>query len=607
MFSDYTTARDASSSRPPATAETDADAATDSSQTKTDPETETTSSGDDSRPRTVILSGREAAAQGQSRDRGRGRGSRGRLRGAIDSLSARFDQQVETRSRSPSFRVRNSGVERNSPPKRLDEYRAIPNETPIVRKALTDFASDVVEPGYRIETDDEAIQDYLTDTWCPQAGIVAGEKHNDLLPILRQFIIERWRGGDALAEHVRADPDDATSLLTGLHLINPEHVAFITLDEKNILVDPDAPDHIDAPRTRRGEKAAYVQYSNDAIISTTRDAVPLSQNDVTRSALDAGAGELRGTPVTETIADDVAGYKNILRDKEQAIKTKAWGLWDIGFGRETLEYTDVDPETGNEVNVTDIIEWSQEDQNEYVTEHLDDINPGAILTHDGAIDLNRIEGEVPDLIADLEHYVSNIVSPLPTPLYIVGFETNINQFVTEKQDERYQHLINEEREELERVFTDLMTRVVERNLVENAHEGISVSAVPDDLRFRLSPPQDESPVLSLDMETIERMKTFAEAYSELRGDIPADMFGDPKTLLTLILQLPPEAVPDTIGEQFDLDESDPDLQQAAEEMDLDITSAVDGSESANTNDNEGDADTDGESADLFPPGIQADD
>lgn len=487
-------------------------------------------------------------------------------RGFIESLKARFTQNVETRSRRPSFGIRGSGVERIRPAKNLSEYRAIPRTTPIVRKALTDFVSDVSEPGYRIETDNEQVQEYLENEWCPQAAILAGEKHNDLLPFIRQFIYERWRSGDALAEHVRADPTSKNSPITGLHLINPENIEYVTYQEKNILVDPDAGEDVDAPTTKRGEKAAYIQYGDNALVSSKRDEVPLSQNDVTRSALDPGAGELTGTPITESIADDVAGFKNMLRDKEEAIKTKAYGLWTIGFGTEIYEYSDVDPSTGEQVQVTDVISWSEEDQDAWVDGHLEDIEPGAILTHDGEIDLKRLEGEVPDLDDDLHFYVSLIVACLPTPLFIVGFETNINQFVTEKQDERYQRLIDEERDHIERVFTDLMTRVVEQNLVEHSHSDLSISEVPEDLEFKLDPPEHESPILSYSSDTIERMKVFAEAFSELRGDVPADMIADVRELARVVLDIPEDILVDEDELMNELDETDPDLQQAFRDM-----------------------------------------
>lgn len=495
--------------------------------------------------------------------------------GILDSLSARFTQNTETRARRPSFGVRGSGVERIKPAENLSDYRAIPTETPIVRKALSDFTRDVCEPGYRIETEDDTVQEYLQDEWCPQAAVLAGEKHNDLLPFIQQFIYERWRGGDALCEHVRADPSSSSSPITGLHLINPEHVEFVTYEEKNVLVDPDAGEDVEAPMTKRGEKAAYIQYGEGALVSLNRNEIPLSQNDVTRSALDPGAGNLRGTPITETIADSVTGFKGMLRDKEEAIKTKAYGLWSIGFGREILNYSDVDPETGETVEVTDIIEWDEDDQDAWVDSHIEDIEPGAILTHDGEINLDRIEGEVPDLNDDLHFYVSLIVSCLPTPLFIIGFETNINQFVTEKQDKRYQRLIDEEREEMERVFTDLMQRVVERNLVENSHADWSVSEVPDDLEFKLDPPKEHSPILSHDLETIEKMKTYAEAFNTLRGDMPVEMFAQPDELAKLILQLPDEALPDEDQLNRELNEADPELQQAMQDMGL-----IDGGDSS---------------------------
>lgn len=505
-----------------------------------------------------------------------------------DALASRFTQNVETRSRSPSIGVRRSGIDRIKPAKRLDEYRKIPEETPIVLKALTDFASDVVEPGYRIETDDDAVQEYLEEEWCPQAAILAGEKHNDLLPFLRLYTYERWRGGDALAEHVRADPESPNSPLTGVHLLNPEEIEFITYEEKNILVDPEAVGDVDAPRTKRGEDAAYVQYGKGAIVSSERDAIPLSQNDVTRSALNPGAGEIRGSPVTASIAKDVAAYQNIKRDMEKAIGTKAWGLWQVSFGHDTFEYTDTDPETGENIEITEVLSWAEEEMSEYAEEHLEDIEPGAFLVHDGVIDLNRLDGEVPDLIDEFSHYVSNIVSPLPTPLFMVGWETDINQFVTERQDHRYQQLVNEEREELERVFTDLMERVVEQNLVENSHSDISVSEVPSDLRFKLEPPESDSPVMSLDADAIDRMHTWTQAFKEARGDMPAEMVVNPETIRELILQLPEDAAPDM--EDATVDESDPDVQ-----------------EQVNILDDMMNGDGEGSDVDLEPPGINPND
>lgn len=474
------------------------------------------------------------------------------VRGRLAALSSRFRQSVETRTSSPEIGLFSSQVNTVEPADGVDEYYKVYEDTAIVFTSLWNFASDVWEPGYRVESDNDDVVEFLEDEWLPQAAILFGGKHNDFLPFGKHVTVQRWARGGALIEHVRDNPDDVNSMITGVNFIPPETVSFIPYQHKPILVDPDPPaalgDELPSQldETRRGEMPAYIQYHRNAPVPTSRDPVPLSQNDVTRTIFNgdaAGVGtdldNFWGTPVTEIISEDVAGFKSILRDKETAIKNKAYGLWQLAFDRDTLEFTDIDDETGEPIEVTEIIEWSEDDKNAIADEIEHEMGPGSILTHDGAISMDRLDGEVPDLIADLEFYVSNITSALPTPLYVVGFEENINQFVTEGQSERYQQLIYDERQELERTFTDLMERVVENH--------------PDyaddvDVTFKIQPAEEESPVMSMSEDDIARLEQWAAAFNDIRGDVPVDMFVDTETLLTTILQLPDDAVPEDIDE-----------------------------------------------------------
>ena len=57
--------------------------------------------------------------------------------------------------------------------------------------------------------------------------------------------------------------------------------------------------------------------------------------------------------VIHPVADLVRGLKQILRDNEQAIQTKAYGIWSVAFGREVLEL----PGGQNE-----LIEWDDDEQ-----------------------------------------------------------------------------------------------------------------------------------------------------------------------------------------------------------------------------------------------------
>lgn len=476
--------------------------------------------------------------------------SPGRLRSGWEALQQKLNQSVQTVSRRPRVHVSQGDVYESDLAANIAEWYELFETTPLIHSSLRSFASDVVEPGYRIEGDDDAAVDYLDETWSPQAAIVAGEKHNDLLTFLKQTVIQRWARGGALVEHVRPDPE--ADEITGVVHIKPETVKAQTLPDKNILISPDQTDLQDATLTRRGEAAAYVQYHDDALMGpfTDKNPVPLSQNDVTRSLLNADVDTLWGTPVTKPIAEDVKGFKDILRANEQAIKGKAWGVWSIAFGRDVLEYED------DGQQVAEIIEWSDGDQDNFLENKIDDLGPGEIVGHDGTIEFEKFEGDVPDIIDHLGFYVNNITTALPTPKFIIGFEKDINQFVTDQQDKRYQKLINEEREAIEDAFTPLIRSVVEQNL------GVADA----DVHLKLEPEESASPILSLSDEEVDRLATYAGALKDASGAAdPATIIGD-EALRELILQLPEEAMP--AGD--DLNEDDPRVQEAVDEIEAQL-------------------------------------
>lgn len=535
----------------------------------------------DGPPERVVLS-----TEGEQREQRSG--------GMLEALASRFRQSVETRSSTPTLGIWSSSVPTVEAAAGMDEYYQVYASTGIVFTSLWNFAADVWEPGYRVELagadapdadddqdtdaddpppdvttneDGQTAAEWLEEEWLPQAAVLHGGKHNDFLTFGKHTTIQRWARGGVLIEHVRAERDDPEAMITGLNYIPPETISFVPYKHKPILVDADPEDVIEdelpskIERTRRGEYPAYIQYHKNAPRPTDRDPIRLSQRDVSRSVFNgdvAGAGSQAdnfwGTPVTAIIAEDVAGFKNIIRDKEQAIKNKAYGLWKLAFNDEIREYTDVD-ESGQPVEVTDIIGWSDAEKDEIARQIEDDMGPGSILTHDGQIEMDRLDGEVPDLAEDLEFYVSNITSALPSPKFIVGFEENINQFVTERQDKRYQRLINEERSEVSRLYTGICQRVIDSHPVFD-----------EQVAFRIEPPEHESPVLSLSTEEIERMATWAQAFERIRGDIPTDMFADPAALRDLILQLPEHAAPEEV--ELDVDDGiDPEDPQVQAQMD----------------------------------------
>jgi len=485
---------------------------------------------------------------------------RSRLRTTIAALQDRLSQTVETVSRSSQLQTAGTGIEDLDPPEDIDEYHDLYRTTGIVRANINQFVRDVTEPGARVQADDDATQAYFmggddAPDGAPAGGfikncaVIAGEKRQPFYPLLQSSIIQKWTRGTTLVEYLKDDPDDIASPITGFKQIRPETVSARTYENQNVLVDPEDTD-ADVETTRRGEAAAYVQFDDQSILGRRiggfddKETIPLSQNDVLKQVLDPDIGGTTadeegvfGTSIMEAIAEDVEEYEETKRDRFRAIKTKAWGIWEAEFNTEVTE-------AGNEVILQ---EWDESEQDEWLNE-VDDLAPGEILGHDGSIDLNKFEGEVPDLGGTLQHYVDDILGPLPAPKYATAHGEDITQHVTGEQGESYTDLIREERQAQARDWTQAMRLVAER------HPDLDPSGV----ELVLEPEEDDSPVLSLDQDEVDRLKTYAEALDLLAGPTqgPGTLVED-DTLRELIAQLPEDAQPDT---EQPLDEDDANVE-----------------------------------------------
>ena len=486
------------------------------------------------------------------------------LRGLGEALQERLRQPVETVSRTARFDISGSGVDEIDPPSDLDQYWNQYKSTGIVRSNINQFVSDVVEPGVRVDADNDATAAYFTgDDGAPpetpdggfldNCAVVAGEKHKPFLPLLKTTIANRWVRGTALTELLKSEPDDADSPIPGLYPVRPETVYPQVLANKNILIEPDQTDLDGVELTQRGEAAAYIQFDDESILGRRlggleNETVPLSQNDVSKQVLDPDIGGpdgneqgVFGEPIMAAISTDVAEYNRTKRDRYRAVQTKAYGVWLAKFNEEIRDL-------GN--NQKEIIEWPEEDQNDWVRE-LGDIDPGDIITADGEIELDKFESEVPDLSATLDHYVDDITSPLPAPKYSIGHSGDINQFVTDKQEERYRDVIEEERQYQERKWTDVLRMVAER------HDALD----PAGLQVKLQPPKDDSPVLSLTDEEMDRLGTFTTALKNVYGAGTVATYLDEEKLAEVVLQLPEDAIADsTIEAMPAMDESDEQVQ-----------------------------------------------
>lgn len=495
-----------------------------------------------------------------------------RLSGGWAALQQRLSQPVETITRTVQFGHSNTGVDELDPPSDLDEFWTQYKQTGIVRSNLNQFVSDVVAPGVRVDADSETTVDYFmggdaapADTpeggFLSQCFVFAGERHQPFLPGLKSTILNRWVRGTNLTELLKSDPEDAESPITGFYQFRPEITYPRVYQNKNILLHPD-PDYpgnegIEVELTPREEVAAYSVFDDQSIIGRRiggfdKDRIYLSQNDVLKQVLDPDIGGddadeqgVFGESVMAAISTDVTEYNATKRDRYKAVQRKAYGIWLAQFSKEVLEID----ETQNEV-----VEWSEESQNDF-SETLDDLGPGDVLEADGPVELKEFQSDVPELESTLDHYVDDITAPLPAPKYSVGFEQNINQFVTERQETRYDRFIDEERRYQERKWGWAFRMVAER------HPNLD----PSGLLVLLEPEQDDSPVLSLTLEETEKMLNIARAYDAFAGPTasPGTLVDD-ETLLTELMQLPEDVAP---AEEAEIPE---DAEAMFEQLDSDL-------------------------------------
>lgn len=496
--------------------------------------------------------------------------STGPLSSRWEALQNRLQQTVETVTRTSRLRIARSGLDDVDPPEDIDEYHGLYRDVGLVRSNINQFVRDVTGPGVRIECDDDQTQAYFmggedAPDFAPEGGfidncaVVAGEKGKPFYPYLQTTIVQRWTRGTVLNEYVKDDPSDPEYQITGFKHIRPETVSARTYPNTNILVDPDPSAdsnqefQTEIEETNRGEAAAYVQFDDKSILGRRkggfdRTSVYLSQNDVLKQVLDVDIGGdaadeegVFGDPALAAIAEDAEEYQEAKRDWMRGLKTKAFGVWGAQFNKEVHDL-------GNEVEVT---EWTGDEQEEWVDD-VGAIGPGDIIGFDGSIDFKKFEGEVPELEGPLQHLANDIVSALPAPMYATAHGEQITQHVTEEQSQSYQDLVKEERQYQERSWREGFKDVAER------HPQLD----PSGLRVKIEPEEDESPVMSLDSDTVDRIKTYAEAVDTIEHSV--SLTEEEKR--QLILQLPGTPELGSLDEQ-PLDETDEQVQEQAAQFD----------------------------------------
>jgi hypothetical protein len=496
----------------------------------------------------------------------------GRIRRAWDTLQDTLRQPVRTVTRNATLNTIGTGVEDVDPPDAIPDYVDLYYDTGAIRTNLNVYRNDVIEPGIRVESDDDATADYFNGgdaapEGAPENGFLSecyvfDEKRQPLDRALGLSTLDRWRRGTVLLVNIYAEPDDPDSIISGCTFVRPETVSARTYSTQNqlLLPDPDDPANADVETTLtpRGEAAAWVQFDENAILSRlgrrdfkSRSSVPLSQNDVHKLTLDQDVGGddpeegVFGESIIRSVSDEATELNNIKRDLETAVQDASMGFYTLELNDYVLEGAG---ENGGNVRVS----WDDADIDAVMSEY-DNLTPGEVLATDAKANLNRVDGTVPQIEWILRHYTRDIIDPLPAPFYKHSQAEEINQFVTDDQQEDYRQRVSNERR-IQAAFYEGFLRDVARRHPDLTAEGLTV---------RIEPEMDASPVMSLDAETIDKISTFAGAMSDLYGPGGAPAFVQERILNELILQLPEDASPggDVGVDDLGLDETDADVQE----------------------------------------------
>lgn len=473
------------------------------------------------------------------------------LRSRVDdarSWVGDFGQRIETRDtlspfgghRSSSAR-KGKRAEQIEPPR--DAYSKFRNQydtTPLLSAPIDQMESDVVADGWRVKADDDRTQEFL-EMWGKQCAIVAGEPNKDIIELIALWSKVLDIYGDALTENVPAlERPDA---IAALKMIPPATMSYHTLPGSEMLLQPGHTEY--APyTTQQGDAAAYTQYSKDANeLWTDGDGQQLdprhfSFEQITRSVRNPDPGSVTGKSAIEQVSEQVEMLKHHFRNDEVAIESSAWKQIFVGFK----------PLIERLPNGVEIRELSEEAKG-HIESNIESAEPGEVVTYDGGgMDIQEVSGDVADIVDRYNFFVDYVLAAMPAPKYSVGFEKNINQFVTERQEIEHNQRVVQRKEKAARTFTPVFERIATQHGYD-----------PSGIEFVLEPPADDSPVRSLDDGEMGRLLDYSKALKNISGSAAPTTLIKEDALLDLVLQLSPEDVA-LEQESVEVDEQDPETQ-----------------------------------------------
>jgi len=368
------------------------------------------------------------------------------------------------------FTFQQEDFDRTEPDKdQMRKYWRQFETTPFVRKSITSYARQIMEPGYYIRArgldEDQLVE---LDHWLTNSSIVEGEVGQDFRQLAKKMIIQQEVRGTAFAE-LAPDGDDPEKI-AGLKLINAETMEAVTKPGQSILLAPEDADELDdAPAAEAGGAAAWLQDLGETDtffrtpvsgrnrgIDNDEDGdfkIGFRRDEIIKMARDADAGELFGTSVSRRIE----GLRNKLSDNDDAIASKAYPLWLFMFG------TEDNP-------------WESDDIQEFMRSHeMENFHAGMKQGVRGDVNVDTVSGEVADIADSLNFDIEWIMSIMPIPRFALGaFEGEASgQFGGVAQQQETQRQIKDARRDLEDKFTPVVRQVAEQmGMDEDAAETI---------------------------------------------------------------------------------------------------------------------------------------
>lgn len=379
------------------------------------------------------------------------------------------------------YTFQQSDFDRTEPDK--DEMRTYWRQyetTPFVRKSISSFARQVMEPGYYIQArgvDNDVLRDL--DHWLTKSAIVEGEFGQDFRQLAKKVIVQQEVRGTAFVE--KAPGNDDPDSLAGLKLVNPETMEAVTRPGQSILLQPEDVDKFDdAPAAESGGAAAWLQDlgetetffgtpvsgKNRGIDNDKDDdfKVGFREDEIIKLARDADAGEVFGTSRLEAVSDRIKGLRNKLCDNDEAIASKAYPLWLFMFGGEDNP-------------------WESEDINEFMKSHeMENFHPGMKQGVRGDVSVDTVSGEVAEISEALNFDIEWIMSIMPIPKFALGAfaDGGVGQFGGIAQQQETQRQIKDTRREIEEKFTPVIRQVAMQN-------GLSEEEA-DEIRLKIGSP-----------------------------------------------------------------------------------------------------------------------